>query len=85
MAAMIYVLCACASAACAILLGRGYARTRTPLLLWAAVCFFFLCVNSILLVADRLIWTGTDLSLARGATTVAGLAALVLGLVWESR
>jgi hypothetical protein len=84
-AATIYVLCACASAICTALLGRGYVRTRTRLLLWTGVCFFFLCVNSVLLVADRLIWSGTDLSLARGITGLVGLAALVVGLVWEAR
>ena len=85
MSATIYVLCACASAVCTALLARGYVRTRTRLLLWTGVCFFFLCVNSILLVADRLIWSGTDLTLARGVTGLVGLAALVVGLVWEAR
>lgn len=85
MAAAIYILCACTSAVCTVLLARGYRRTRMRLLLWTGVCFVFLCANSILLVADRLIWSGTDLSLARGVTALAGLAALVTGLVWESR
>jgi hypothetical protein len=85
MAPTIYVLCACASAVCTVLLGRGYIHTQTRLLLWTGVCFFFLCVNCILLVADHLIWSGSDLSLARGVTGLVGLAALVLGLVWESK
>jgi hypothetical protein len=82
-AATIYVLCACASALCTALLCRGYLHTRTRLLLWTSVCFFFLCINSILLVADRLIWSGADLSLARGIAGLVGLAALVAGLIWE--
>lgn len=84
-AGTIYVLCAIASALCAILLGRGYALTRTRLLLWSTVCFVLLAVNNVLLVADRLIWVGTDLHLARGVSGLAAVAALVIGLVVESR
>lgn len=81
----IYILCAATSALCAVLLARGWLRTRTRLLLWSTACFALLAVNNILLVADRLIWTGTDLSLARGVSGLAAVATLVAGLVVESR
>lgn len=74
-----------ASAVCAVLLCRGYLRTRTRLLLWSTICFAFLAVNNILLVADRLIWTGTDLSLARGITSLVAVGTLVAGFVLESK
>lgn len=84
-AGAVYVLCAVASFVCAVLLARGWYLSRSRLLLWSALCFTLLTANNVLLVADRLIWTGTDLSLARGATGLAGLAVLVVGLVWDSR
>jgi hypothetical protein len=84
-AAAIYVLCAVTSAVCALLLGRGWLRTRTRLLLWSTACFVLLALNNLLLVADRLIWTGADLSLARGISGLAAVATLVTGLAVESR
>jgi hypothetical protein len=84
-AGAIYVLCAATSALCALLLLRGWLRTRTRLLLWSTACFTLLAVNNVLLVADHLIWTGHDLSLARGASGLAAVATLVAGLVVESR
>lgn len=85
MAAVVYILCSVTSALCALLLIRGYVRSRTRLLMWSAACFVLLCLNNLLLVADRLIWTGTDLSIARGATGLAALAVLVAGLVWDAQ
>lgn len=85
MASAVYVLCAIASAACAVLLCRGYLRTRTRLLLWSTICFAFLAVNNVLLVAGRVIWAGTDLSLARGITSLVAVGTLVTGFVLESK
>jgi hypothetical protein len=85
MAAVVYILCSVTSAVCALLLIRGYVRSRTRLLMWSAACFVLLCFNNLLLVADRLIWTGTDLSIARGATGLAALVVLVAGLVWDAQ
>lgn len=85
MAAAVYVLCAVTSTLCALLLGRGYVGSRSRLLLWSCACFVLLAVNNVLLVADRLIWAGTDLALARGVSGLTGLAVLAAGLVWSSR
>lgn len=84
-AGAVYILCAVTSAICALLLVRGWLVGRSRLLMWSAGCFVLLTVNNVLLVADRLIWTGVDLSLARGATGLAALVFLVAGLVWDAR
>jgi hypothetical protein len=84
-AGVVYVLCAVTSAICAILLLRGWLASRSRLLAWSAGCFVLLTVNNVLLVADRLIWTGTEIGLARGATGLAALVVLVAGLVWDAR
>ncbi len=84
-AGVVYVLCAITSGICALLLLRGWFQSRSRLLMWSAGCFVLLTLNNVLLVADRLIWTGTDLSLARGGAGLAALIFLVAGLVWDAR
>ena len=85
MAAAIYLLCALTSLLCAVLLARGYVRTSARLLLWSSACFAALVVNNVLLFLDKIVVTEVDLSLARSATALAGLAILLLGLIWDAR
>jgi hypothetical protein len=84
MADAVFLLCAATSLACAVLLLRGYARNRVPLLLWSSLCFVGLAVNNILLVVDLVIIPGRDLSLIRHSSAIVALALLVFGLVWDS-
>jgi hypothetical protein len=82
MANLVYLLCALTSLACAILLLRGYRRSRARLLLWSGVCFLGLFINNALLVVDaRIVF---DLSVVRSLPAVLGVVALLYGLVWES-
>lgn len=82
---IVYALCAVTSFGCALLLGRAWLAARTRLLFWSALCFGFLTANNVLLFVDKVVVTGTDLSLARSLTAFAGLAVLVYGLVWDVR
>jgi hypothetical protein len=82
---IVYALCALTSIACAILLLRGWARTRVRLLLWSGICFTGLALNNVLLFIDIRVLPETDLSLVRTLPAVIGVMALVYGLVWESR
>jgi hypothetical protein len=84
MGGVIYVLCAATSSLCAALLVRGYCARRTPLLLWASLCFAFLAVNNLLLVADMIIFPHTDLAVWRSGSALVGLMLLVYGLVEEA-
>ncbi len=84
MAAVIYLVCALTSLACAWLLLRTYRRTRFRLLLWSGLCFAGLTVNNVLLVLDRLVFLETDLSTARLLTGLAAMALLLYGLIGES-
>jgi hypothetical protein len=81
---LVFLLCAATSLACAVLLLRGYARNRVPLLLWSSLCFVGLAVNNVLLVVDLVVIPGRDLSLFRHMTALVALALLVFGLVWDS-
>jgi hypothetical protein len=83
MAALVYVLCALTSLACAVLLLRGWFANRVRLLLWTGLCFVGLFLNNALLVVDSRT-PSIDLSVWRSIPAVAGLALLVYGLVWEA-
>jgi hypothetical protein len=80
----IYSFCLLTSAVCALLLVRGYMRSRTKLLLWSAVCFVFLALNNLLVVVDVLIFpTVVDLYVLRQAATLIGVMILLYGFIWE--
>ena len=85
MAELTYVLCAATSILCAVLLLRGYLRTRTRLLMWSTLCFIGLAINNILLFVDLVIFPGPDidLRLERSGSALISIALLVIGLIWE--
>lgn len=85
MAEVVYLLCALTSATCAVLLWRGWPRSRARLLLWSAVCFTLLTANNVLLFVDLVVVTDVDLSEVRMATGLAGLLVLLYGLIYDRR
>jgi hypothetical protein len=85
MATAVYLLCALASIACAVLLARSWHRSRVRLLMWTALGFIGLALNNILLFTDRVLVPERDLGVARDVTGFAGIAILMLGHIWESR
>jgi hypothetical protein len=80
----VYILCTLTSAACAVLLLRGYVRSRARLLLWSGLCFILLALNNVLLFMDKVIFPDIDFWGWRTGTAVAGLALLTFGLIWEA-
>jgi hypothetical protein len=85
MAAMVYILGALTSLACAVLLLRGYSRGRKRLLLWSGLCFAGLALSNLLIFVDLILLPGRDLYLWRLATTGVAMALLLYGLIWESK
>jgi Family of unknown function (DUF5985) len=83
MATAVYILSALISLACTGLLLRSFAATRSALLFWAAVCFLGLTLNNALLFVDKVVATDADLSLWRTIPALAGMLALIVGLLWE--
>jgi hypothetical protein len=64
--------------------GRDYRRSRTPLLLYSAVCFVFLALNNLFLVIDILVLPSQiDLSVIRLVASLAGVLTLLYGFIWE--
>ncbi len=84
MAEAVYILSTITSVACAWLLLRAYARTRTRLLLWSGLCFVGLALNNVAVVVDQLVVPGTDLATWRLVPAAAGTLLLVYGLVWDA-
>lgn len=83
---VVYGLCVITSALCAILLLRGYARSRVPLLLWSGLCFVGLALNNLLLFVDVQIAPAMiDLSIWRTVPALIGVLLLLYGMIWEAR
>jgi hypothetical protein len=85
MALTVYLLCALAGLGCALLLARGYRRTRAPLLFWGAVCFFILVPANALLFFDLVVFKEIDLSLWRTGLTISAYSLFLYGLIFESQ
>ncbi|MEO8620782.1 MAG: DUF5985 family protein [bacterium] len=83
-ALLVYLLCALTSLLCAVLLARGYIRTRVRLLFWSALCFGAFAVSNVLIIVDVRVLTERDLSLVRTLPSLVGIALLLFGLIWES-
>lgn len=80
----VYLLCALTSVLCAGLLLREYGRNRTRLLLWSAISFAGLALSNALAFADYVVFPDVTLPALRPPLTVAAIAALLYGLVWEA-
>lgn len=86
MGELVYVLCTITSLACALLLLRAWRVNRTKLLLWSTICFGGLFLNNMLLVVDVVVARDqVDLLILRDVTNLASVAALLFGLVWDTR
>jgi hypothetical protein len=86
MAEAVYALCALTSIACAVMLLRGYVRSRARFLLWSSLCFVALAVNNVLLFVDNVIYRDVEwISPAwRSGVALLGIALLLYGLIWDA-
>ena len=84
MAEAVYILCAATSIACAVLLWRGYVRSRARLLLWSALCFVGLALNNVVLFADLVLLPTVDLKMLRTIFALAGLGVMIYGLIKDA-
>jgi CHASE2 domain-containing sensor protein len=85
MSEAIYILCALTSLICAILLLRGYVRSKTRLLLWTSICFIGLLANNVMLFIDKVLYPVVDVLVwQRAMAALAGVGILLFGLIWDS-
>jgi hypothetical protein len=85
MAEFVYILCTLTSATCAWLLLRAYRANKTALLFWSSICFIGLAVNNALLLVDLYVVPDQDLFVIRTAFALAGVTALIYGLIFENQ
>ncbi|MFO1388862.1 DUF5985 family protein [Cellvibrio sp.] len=83
MDALIYGLCAGTAFLCAVLLLRGYFKSRYRLLLWAGWCFVFFTINNVLVVADKFFVEDYSLLNFRLSIALSGLILLLYGLIFD--
>lgn len=83
-ALLVYLLCGVTSLICAVLLLRGYSRSRARLLLWTGLCFVCFFINNVVLLVDSQLLPERDLTVLRSLPLVVGVAVLLYGLIWES-
>ena len=82
---IVYILCFLTSTACAWLLGRSYARSGMPLLLWSSVCFGLLALQNLVLVVDLVVLSdATDLRLLRLLLALAAICSLLFEFIWDA-
>ena len=84
MGAIVYVIGALTSAACAGLLVRGYLQGRKKLLLWSGLCFSGLALSNLLIFVDLVLVPNVDLYPYRLATAAIAMLLMLYGLIWES-
>lgn len=79
----VYILCFLTSSACAYLLARNYLRTGARMLMWSSLCFGFLALNNLVVSIDLLILPDVNLALLRLGLSLAAVAVLLFGFVWD--
>jgi hypothetical protein len=81
---LLFLFAALTSFGCMVLLFRGYARTRSRLLLWSALCFIFLTATNVLLFADNFVLMQIDLRPYRLMASLIGIGCLLYAFIWEA-
>jgi hypothetical protein len=85
MGTVVYLLCAVAAFGCAALLLRAYRSVGARLLLWSGVCFACFTLNNVLVAVDHVLLPDVNLFMLRNLSALAGIVALLYGLIWEAR
>ncbi len=85
MAEAVYLTCAITSVLCAILLLRRSRHCQGQLLLWSAMCFGLLALNSLILFVDLVVLPETDIDgmFWRNLLGAGAGSTLLFGLIWE--
>jgi len=83
-AGVVYIFGALTCLGCALLLVRGYMRSKMRLLLWSSVFFFALSADNIVIFFDLIVFPEIKFGLLRNLFTLGGLLLLIYGLIFES-
>lgn len=85
MALLIYSLCALTAVACAMLLFQSWRKNGSRMLWWSGVCFALLACSNCALVLEAVVFPGVALWPVRHALSLAGISALLYGLIFAER
>jgi hypothetical protein len=81
---VLYAICVLSSAACTVLLIRGYFQRRVRLLMWSGVCFACLSINNVMLFSDLVLFPEVDLRIGRLVPALIGMLFLLYGFIWDA-
>jgi hypothetical protein len=79
----VYIFGVVVTLCCGVLLRRAYRAVRKRLLLWSAICFYFLALSNVLVFLDLVVFPNVDLYRLRLITAAVGMLILLYGLIWE--
>ncbi len=68
---------------CGVLLTRAYSNVGKRLLLWSAICFYFLALSNLIVFLDLIVFPDVDLYRWRLIAAAIGMVILLYGLIWE--
>ena len=80
----VFLLCAATCLLCAVMLFRGYRRSRVRLLFWSGLCFAGLMIDNLMLYADVHLFPDVPLVIWRKVPGLIATVLLLFGLIWES-
>lgn len=80
---LVYGLCVFTSALSGGLLIKQYGKRHDRLLLWSALYFMFLCLNSLLVFIDNIVLVQYDLTIPRALASLAAVCTMLFGFIWE--
>lgn len=83
--AAVFILTCVTTLLCAVLLLRGYARSRRTLLLWSGLCFTGLTIHYLFVIFDLMVFPQIDFYTYRTGSAAVSMALLLFGLIWESK
>jgi hypothetical protein len=79
----VYIFGLLVTLSCGVLLTRAYRNVGKRLLLWSAVCFYFLALSNLMVFLDLVVFPDVDLYRWRLITAAVGMLILLYGLIWE--
>ncbi len=79
----VYIFGLLVTLSCGVLLTRAYSNVGKRLLLWSAICFYFLALSNLIVFLDLVIFPDVDLYRWRLITAAVGMLILLYGLIWE--
>ncbi|MFZ0706443.1 MAG: DUF5985 family protein [Candidatus Korobacteraceae bacterium] len=79
----VYIFGLLVTLSCGVLLTRAYTNVGKRLLLWSAICFYFLAVSNLIVFLDLIVFPAVDLYRWRLITAAVGMLILLYGLIWE--